>query len=78
MDNISELILKDREERINKIKSLLEIYNVLSLKINVMGSNKNTRFANVLLRLYESYIDNNFYNKDYKYITKTKYLSYEK
>ena len=77
MDNISELILKDREERINKIKSLLEIYNVLSLKINVMGSNKNTRFANVLLRLYESYIDNNFYNKDYKYITKTKYLSYD-
>lgn len=77
MNNISQLILEDREKRINIINNLLKEYNVLSLKINVMGNDKNIRFAKVLLRLYESYIDNNFYNKKYKYITKTKYFTYD-
>ena len=59
--NIKNLILRDRESRVNFIKTFLKKHNVICLKANIVGEHKNTNYSYVVTKYFEKKID------DFKY-----------
>ena len=56
MENISNKILIDREKKDNLIKSYLNSYQVISLKANIPGTNKNIKEAFVIISIFDKII----------------------
>lgn len=54
---LSELILKDREERQKKIQSYLKEYDCMSLKANYPTQDKNNYLAHLLIKIFEKDLD---------------------
>ena len=52
MENIADKILLAREQKDNLIKSYVDVYQVVSLKANIPGSNKNIKEAFLLLNIF--------------------------
>ena len=57
MENIANKILIDREKKDNLIKSYLSNYQVVTLKANIPGSNKNIKEAFVLVNIFDKIIN---------------------
>lgn len=53
-------ILIDREEKYNIIKYYINDYQIVTLKSNIVGSNKNIKESYILLSIYDKIIPNNY------------------
>ena len=53
MVNIANKILKDREKKDSIIKKYVDSYQVISLKANIPGNNKNIKEAYVLVNIFD-------------------------
>lgn len=56
MENIADKILIDREKKDNLIKSYTDSYQVVSLKANIPGINKNIKEAFVIVSIFDKQI----------------------
>ena len=53
MENIANKILQDREKRNLLINQFINDYQVISLKANIPGNNKNIKAAYTLINIYD-------------------------
>ena len=56
MENIANKILSDREQKDNIIKSYTSLYQVVCLKANIPGINKNIKEAYVIVSIFDKKI----------------------
>lgn len=56
MENIANKILADREKKDNIIKSYLNDYQVVTLKANIPGTNKNIKEAFIIIEIFDKII----------------------
>ena len=68
--NIKNLILRDRESRVNFIKTFLKKHNVICLKANIVGEHKNTNYSYVVTKYFEKKIDDFIKEKNIDLIDK--------
>ena len=71
MVNIANKILKDREKKDSIIKKYVDSYQVVSLKANIPGNNKNIKEAYVLVNIFDKILVR------YKPIKRLFYKSYD-
>lgn len=71
MVNIANKILKDREKKDSIIKKYVDSYQVVSLKANIPGNNKNIKEAYVLVNIFDKILIR------YKPIKRLFYKSYD-
>ena len=71
MENIANKILKDREKKDSIVKKYVDSYQVISLKANIPGNNKNIKEAYILVNIFDKKI------LKYKPIKKMFYESYD-
>ena len=71
MVNIANKILKDREKKDSIIKKYVDSYQVVSLKANIPGNNKNIKEAYVLVNIFDKILIK------YKPIKRLFYKSYD-
>ena len=56
MENIANKILSDREQKDNIIKRYTSLYQVVCLKANIPGINKNIKEAYVIVSIFDKKI----------------------
>ena len=71
MENMVNKILSDREHKDNIIKSYTNLYQVVCLKANIPGINKNIKEAYVIVSIFDKEI------KKYNPIKRMFYESYD-
>lgn len=71
MENIANKILADREKKDNIIKSYLNDYQVVTLKANIPGTNKNVKEAFIIIEIFDKII------KKYKPLKQSYFNSFD-
>jgi len=75
LDIMKELVLRDRESRIELIKTYTKDYNVICLKANVCGPYKNPNYGHIVIKYFEHKIDKLIVDYDLGFIKKISNVS---